>query len=403
MWLIFLYPIFWVIVFARIRDKDTHKVYCSIILLFLLSALASCYLVYNTEEYANNPLDFIAISYHLLMMWLLLKSVKSYDNMHYKFIMPVPNKILMPFSIAIILIMLSYISLNISQVNINALLTDAQSLRSVLYEEQHVSSYIRYINYLGETYSVIPLALMFYFMCYAPNRKVLIYVLFICSLGQAIISLSAAGREYILKYIFVFSILFYLVGNNLSRIWFKRLKIILLIILIGFGAIFLLITYMRFTYTRDISSTQTILSYLGQGNVYFSERFLTFPDGIYPEKGQRTFPLIFGNSNYGSYNLNDIIVTDVRLNVFATGIGTWLGDAGIFLTFIFTLFFSFIYKKIGDINNYNVFTIIYFALVFEQVFSLLFFFHGSWNGTRVLSILIIILLDLFSRRKIIIK
>lgn len=398
MWLIFLYPIFWAIIFYRINDKKGHLMLCAIVLVLLLSALTSCYLVYYDEEYYGKELSFVAIVYHLALMWVYIKPLKYYDRMHSSKLHPIPSGLLQLFTFSIIIIMVLYVANGIQNVNIAALLTDSQELREVLLEEKTYNSIImRYIDYVGSTYAMIPLALMFYYMSYSPNSKLIIYLLLLCSLGQAILSLEAAGREYILKYVFVFIALYYCVSSNLTKAWKKRATFFFIGIAVSFVALFIIITIARFTYTRDISASSTILSYLGQGNVNFSENFIAFPEGIYPHKGQHTFPLIFGHSNISVYNLNDTISTDVRLNVFATGIGSWLRDCGIYLTAIVTVFFSMLFRLIGRLKSYNVFTLIYFALVFEQVFSLLFFFHGTWNGTRVLFILLLVLLDKISR------
>ena len=58
MWLIFLYPLFWIILFSSIRHKQDCKLFCAIILLYLLSSLASCYLVYYDPDYMDKQLDF---------------------------------------------------------------------------------------------------------------------------------------------------------------------------------------------------------------------------------------------------------------------------------------------------------------------------------------------------------
>lgn len=397
-WLIILYPIFWFLVFSRIKQKKNHRYYCAVILVFLLSALASSYLIFYDPEYQYKQLSIVAIIYHLLMMWLLLSPVGAFDRLYYSKINPIPINVLYPFTITIIIIMVLFIVNGIQDVSLAAIATDSQELRQLLREEKEYSNvFMRYMDYFGSTYSVIPLALMFYYMVFSPKSKIIIYLLLICSLGQAVLSLQAAGREYMIKYIFVFLSLYYLTSNNLSKSWKKRTLFFFISIAVVFGAIFLLITFMRFTYTKDISASNNILNYLGQGNANFSEFFIKFPDGIYPEKGQNTFPLIFGHSDIGSYDLNDYIYSDIELNVFGTGIGSWLNDCGIWLTIIVTLIFSFLFSIIGSIKEYNVFSLIYFGLVFEQVFSLLFFFHGSWNGTRVLSILILIFLDYLSR------
>lgn len=398
MWLILLYPLFWGIVYWRIRDKKNHPFYRMVILLFLLSALASSYLIFFDPNYVGKQLGFVAIAYHLIMMWLLLYPLQSYDRMCHSDWEQVPSSILTPVTVFIIVLMLVFIANGIQNVSLTAIATDSQELRQLVEEDKtYDSNLLRYVDYIGSTYSIVPLALMFYYMRYRPSSKLIIYLLLVCSLGQAVLSLAEAGREYMIKYVFVFFSLYLLTNKGISKLWRKRIRVFFLGIIIAFGAIFLLITYMRFTYTRDITATSTIINYLGQGNANFTENFVAFPDGVYPKKGQHTFPIIFGHSDISLYNLNSTFSTNVELNVFATGIGSWLRDCGIWLTIIVTLFFSMLFNIVGKIKTYNVFSLIYFALIFEQVFSLLFFFHGSWNGTRILSILILVFLDYSSR------
>lgn len=398
-WSIFLYFIFFFVLLLKERkSKICRPVYQCILLVFLMSSVASIWLLYNSEDYTQSRMSLEAVVYHIPLLWLLISPVKKFEKKQKATIVKSSDGVIIPFTCFVIFIMLIYIFTGIQDVSINALASEAQELRDNLEVDYYDgNAFLSYLAYYAKIYSVVPLVLMFYYIKHRPKNIIIILLLLFCSMGTAILSLREAAREYIVKVMFVsFCLYLLLKENNINDVWKKRLRRLFFVLGIVAVALFVTITYVRFTLTRDIDASETTASYLGQGFVNFSEKYENYPDGVYSEKGKRVFPILFGTST--SNTMKSPKHYSIRLDIFSTGIGTWLGDCGIFLTIIVTLLFSFLFRIIGRIKEMNVFTLIYYALVYEMTFSLLFFFHGAWNVGKVSSIFLLICFDVFCRK-----
>ena len=398
-WCVFLYFFFFLILFWKeIKSKERRLVYQTVLLIFLLSSAASVWLVYESEDFTNSEISIEAVVYHIPLLWLLITPIKSFEKKGGVVLTKSSNGFIIPFTGFVIFMMLIYIFTGIQDVSINALATEAQELRDNLEVDYYNGNvFLSYLAYYDKIYSVVPLVLMFYYIKFMPKNYIVILLLLFCSMATAILSLREAAREYIVKLMFVSLSLYLLLrDNNISMKWKKKLKKIFIVLGVIAMLLFITITYMRFTFTREIGATESSVGYLGQGFVNFSEKYDNYPDGVYREKGKRVFPIIFGTSS--SNATNQPKHKNIRLDIFSTGIGTWLGDCGRFITVIMVLLFSYLFRIIGRIKEINVFTLIYYALVYEMTFSLLFFYHGAWNIGKVSSIILLILLDVFSRR-----
>ncbi len=398
--IIFLYPIFFGLIFFW-GNKKKYRVYYLIILMYFLAGLSSVYLVMNVDNFSRLKLDAYAISYHLIMLILLLYPLKSYDRFSLREL-ETPTTVVDKFTYFIIAIIIIYIIDGCGDVSFNAIIQDVHGLREdVTKSFYQSSSFIGYIAYIAKNFSAVPLALMYYYIIKRPNSHILIIVLFICSLGTAFVELRVAAREYIMKFLFVAVCMYLICYRQISKKWRQKIigygSVVAIIVLI----VFLLITFLRFEDSKYTNTIQSLLSYFGQGYAYFSEAFLEYPNGMFEEKGTLCFPF-FSGGGHSVFNLDEQVYSTITLNVFRTSIGSWLQDCGWALTVFVTCCFSILFYFIGRIRRFNAFSLIYIAWVYEFSFSLLFFFNSTITGTKILSIIVVVWLDLLNssyRRK----
>jgi hypothetical protein len=155
---------------------------------------------------------------------------------------------------------------------------------------------------------------------------------------------------------------------------------------------------MRFGDRKDTTTQLSLLNYLGQGYVNFSEAFDTYPDGLFPKKGTTCFPFFAGEGR-DHFMTGKQVNSSIRMNVFRTIIGSWLLDCGALWTIFITFIYAFLFRIIGHNKNNNIFCYIYIALALDFSFSLLFFFHESITGTQLLTYFGLFFIDKLSRFK----
>lgn len=397
--LIFLYPLFFLIVYLRGKDKKNHKLFNMIILIYFFAGLAASFIYYNLDYYRDTQLNLWAICYHLALMFLLLIPLRRFDQ---RADMPLVdlNQVSKIFTIGVIICSIIYIIDGIQYVDIYTILNDVSSLRADLNEGENRTgnALIGYIAYFYTTLSVAPLVLMFYYLIKSPERKVLIFILLICSLGTVIVELRFAAREFLIKYVYLAFCLFFILRKKFSIRTKKTIitgGIVLFSIIL---AIFLFITFLRFGDRSDTSTSLSMLNYFGQGFVNFSEGFVTHPDGVFPQKGTGTFPF-FAGATRSHFNVDDLVNSSLEMNVFRTIIGSWQLDCGIYWTVLITIIYAFLFNIIGRNRFNNIFSYIYMALVFDFSFSLLFFFHENITGTRLVTYAGLVFIDYLSRPK----
>lgn len=395
-YLILLYSLFFLFVFMWSKDKNNHKLFSMIILLYLFASLAAYYICFNVDTYRYTELNFVAICYHLILLFLLLMPLRKFDE---RSNIPLSdlNLITRAFTFGVIICSVIYIIDGIQYVNIYDILNDVGSLRSALNEgeKRSSSSVIGYVAYFYKTLSVAPLVLMFYYLIKHPEKKIIIFLLVICSLGTVIVELRFAAREFLIKYVYLSFCLFFLLRKHFSKRTRKKLVIVGATLLGIILSMFMIITFARFG-DRDISAFDSMLVYLGQGFVNFSEGFVNYPDGLFPQKGTITFPFFAGEYR-SSFKLEDQINSLIPLNVFRTIIGSWTLDIGVYLTVLAAIIYASLFVLIGKNKYNNVFSYIYIALALDFSFSLLFFFHENISGTRLVAYIGLYLLDCFSR------
>ncbi len=391
--LLYLYILFYLLFILFTKNKSKKVIFLCTLTMYLSSSIASVY-IYDIM-YKGYPIILEAIVFHIVMLFLLLFPLQGYDKYKYIKIPREDDKKLKIFSIIIISLCLFKMYFDIQNVNLNILLTDVQSLRNALVENTFRESNIivRYLNFFADQYWGVALVLAFYYMRYYPHKKRLITLLLISSLGVIVSGLRVGAREYFIKYIYLFLILTYWYSSTIAAQWGKIIRRLFIVIGCCFVSFFLLITILRFgensTYDSPIES---LLSYLGQGYIHFSSYFIEFQDGV--TGGALKFPVFVGKS-VSNFNLSDEIYSKATLNAFSTTIGSWVFDVGIIITVIITILHNFIFRRIAK-KKASIFNLIYIIWIYDFIFSCMFFYNETINGSRILSILLIVFFERIS-------
>jgi len=369
-----------------------------ILCFFFLGAVSACYIRFLPNlDFISIPLSLTAMLYHCIMLYLLLAPFKSYDDFSCKYFRKSNLFIEAGLVFTIIPISLYYIYLSVNHLNLNMIMVDVTSMRGLLVEtSEELGTLNTYLKAFCTTFHGMALSIAFYYMIYKPEKQLLIMLLILCSMAQVIHSLNFAAREYVIKYIFVAFMLFTLLKNKISIGWLLRIKRFIFI-LSGMAILFFsIVTIVRFTMSdRYNNPLDSVLSYLGQGFIYFSQRFTDFPNGIFG--GAQSFPIFTGGEKADVYNINSIVNSDYFLNSFSTTIGSWIMDCGIFYTTIACIIHSLIFRYIGKFSL-DIFTLYYLIYAYEFIFSCLFFYNDTIGKLRVETFLFIALLDIINRQ-----
>lgn len=396
--LLLIYPVFFLILYWNLRKYKDNTTYKYIIWLYLAGAISACYIKdLPGLEYKDMPLSFTAILYHCLMMFLLLLPFRDYCKFSSAKLKS-SNEMILVLLIAIIVpISLYYIVQSFISLDLNMIFIDVAQLRKGLLEADSDSGTLNtYLQAFSNTFHGLALSLAFYYIVKAPQKKMLIALLILCSLSQVIHSLNFAAREYVVKYVFVFIMLMLLLKDKISSQWKTSLKRMMVV----FGSLilvfFVAVTIFRFTISEHYDNPlDSIFAYLGQGMVQFSHRFLEYPDGVFG--GQQLFPIFTGGEKVTSFNVNSVVDSEFFLNTFSTTIGSWVFDCGIFYATLLTVVHYLLFKVVGKLQ-FNIFTIYYLIYAYEFIFSCIFFYNDTIGKLRLETLAFIIILNIINNR-----
>lgn len=335
-----------------------------LIFMYLIIGLASIPLLYIFKTFDVSDITFKSISSLVLFLFLFLYPIVKMGNN--KFSIQISNQLMKIFAWYIIIFSFIAIIDSIPGAIKSFSLGDLHYARS-LYTESMDDLESRtnniFLNFLlraGTQYSFFAMFLAFYFKIKEKNN-LLFYLLLISSTCIVIYNLTIAGRDGIVRWIFMF-IFSYLTFKHLINKKIKRN-----IILYGFlVAIPLLIIFLTITEARFGDSVQTymfgplytIISYLGQSPIYFCIRFEP----------------MFEGSMFSS-NIN------VPTNIFSTFIGSNYYNYGFYLTLLISILFFLVFLHISKRKiNYSKFPILIAYIYLYQV-QILGIFYDMFRGT----------------------
>lgn len=394
---VYLYPICFFLFICAIKKKRKKPVLLVITILYLLAAIAASIMI-NMYDYKFFPQSYTSAIYHILLMLMLLWPLRKIDRIADSPINDVAGNSLGILTCIVVFCCLVSIFCDIPYINLQQIAVDVSGIRTDMVEGNigYVPPMLRYPYYIGSCYWEVALGLAFYNMVRYPQRWFLIILLLFCSLSNVVYGFTIASRDCLLVYVFVLFMLFILCRKDLPQTWKNFVRLTIIVCGLIAAILLVVITFYRFflfsDQDRQIAGT---IGYLGQGMVYFCERFEKFPDGL--TGGAMHFPIFVGKS-ISRFGVSDTLGTDVNLNVFSTTIGSWVCDVGVYMTVIVTIIFSSLIKKVISFRK-SPFTIIYYVWIFRFIFYGLFYFVDTFNGTKLFIYLFIILWDALSRNK----
>lgn len=399
-YLYIIYPLFFLWMLYKIKDKRQHLTYAIIVLIYFASTCVAFwgrrdYDIYHIENISPN---LVAIVFHCITLFLLLFPFRLYDRYRYIVVTKTDTIINNIIIVSVIFCCLFSIIYEIPKINITLLLNDSQELRQLLAESTDLhssNSYIYTINRLGGIFSSSAIGLFFYMLRINPNRKNVLFLLFICSFTSVISGLVVAAREYIIKTAFIFFVFYVLNKDYIVIQWKRRIKFCGIIISSLLVFVFATITILRFTNSSNYSNPiGSLFSYFSQGFLYFSAFYDEFTDGI--ANGSMSFPFFTG-SGVSRFDTNSLVISSLKLNNFTTTVGSWMIDGGVFLTVLAVIIYNRMFTVIGKLKL-SIFTYVYLGWAFEFIFSSLFFFNSVMDLQRVFAMCFIISLHLITRK-----
>ena len=382
-----IYPLVFFVLFLRERGLKSGHLFVGILFLYFIAGIACC-LESENARYDGRPFDFFSIVFHCVCLIGIIYPFKKYEKFRNCNIETIPNGILLGLTAFFLFCGYWGILELAPQLNLASIVTDTQELRELFDENKGQDSYF---SFFGSKYWTINLVLAFYYMRVSPKQWLIVILLFGASTCYLFDGLRFAGRECILKYAFVFLVLYYFVSGGIIP---KYKKLINGIIVVGglMGlALFAIITFMRFDpsqVSQDSSVFSSLISYIGQGFVNFSTVVDLFPGGL--THGTNVLPVLFGPEP------SHIDTKGFDSKTFATTIGSWVKDMGILGALILTIVYNALLRVVPSIRC-NLFTMFYVAWAYEFFFSILFFYNDVLNGSRLISLFCIIMLDVFLR------
>lgn len=387
-----LYPALFFYLLIRTKNKKKNVPYVLLLCLYLFAGV--CTILYYNANTSKSFISLEAVVYHLITLLLIIIPFKRFNKFSYKKIEVIPEKTLRPF--ALLLIIFSFISIGLDIVNIdtNRIAADVVGIRQDMAEGGNVrSGLLNYINYYACIYWSSALVIMFYYMAFYPSKKTIIFLLLIASLTVVIRSFTIAGRDIVLKYLFIITTLYFFFRDYMNEDWRGNLKKMMFVLGGLFISFFIFISYLRFSVniTSNTTMSESFLSYAGQPFLFFSDFYRDFSDNG-ATGGAIHFPLFTGKQMMSRFDLSQTIIANASLNSFSTAVGSWLMEFGAIGAAIVAILHNLIATYVGHRKN-NIFTFIYIAWLYEFVFFSLFYYVYTFNLSYVASILFIVVLE----------
>lgn len=252
------------------------------------------------------------------------------------------------YGFCILLIMQALLNLYlIADSTMSVLNGDLNDVREAHYNEEmsladikalSMPGIVQYFNYLNYT-TVLALPLFFYYTCMEKRSLWLTSVLLFTSLSVPLKAIQSVDRAELILYaeMFLFCIVFF------QRHFTKALKRLMFFAGIPFVA--LGITYLvavsvaRFDDT-DEGSSGSVLQYAGQSYLNFCYFYDNAnPELIYPEREIPILSRVLFHSDYGSVKAERSAKEGFFIGVFATHVGAWFLDIGLFGSVVLSVLF----------------------------------------------------------------
>lgn len=361
-----------------------------LIALYLLGAILGMYMIFATNMYDAQRLNVSAIIYHCICLFLFLSPIVFITNRYFhSFKLPSSKAIKVLYYTIIGFGALTYVSI-LPKLKTILSIDDLQAARNMknydmLYEEE--GGLLGYLGAFGSAFSYLSLYLFFYNLAYHPNKKRLIVLLFVCSLADAVTSLSVVGRGGIMRWILM-TLFFYFsfrkkIGLSIRKKVIKYVSIGSLPLI----AVFLGITISRFS-NRAYPVYVSMFDYIGQSFIYFSYIFDPFYESSFG--GRVSFPFLFPNDRLDGF-VSEFLWSDFSLNTFSTFVGSFYKDMGFVVTLslaiVFWLFHLIVYRfNVSPNRFYKLMLYIFFS---QMIVNGVFYFQYT-STTKMKTFIVLV-------------
>lgn len=366
-----------------INNKRKYGLNSSTLLIgtYLASALALLFLI--VKEYNNiysfEKMDIIATLYHIIILWLFMRPIIDQGNLLDIDKLKIPKKQNTFISWTFVIIGLLTIILSIPGI-ISVLSFDTfEGARQEAIEGDEQKGFysyglIGYIATIGMITPMFAIFMAFYRLFCLRKADILFYLLILTSLSGAIMNLTIAGRDGIVRWIMfvVFNIALFKKQFSIKLI--PKFLLIIFTIIVAFTLVFFaLITFSRFGDGND--AIMSIIDYLGMSFFWFSDVFRGVGTD-YLFGFNSIFPIIPGGMNSLDIAKLDLDFSTMTFHTFA---GSFVLYVGTIFTAIMAVVFYLLYKLNHSvirnrINNYFAYMIFYqieYIGVFYFVYALL--------------------------------
>lgn len=347
-----LYFFAWLFVFLRfVRRNRQLGVYGTIVLSYVVYASLSIFdYVAHSENYSNITL--FPFLYLFALLLIALKPIKNYDekrNLRLKSINPNICYIVFSFFLISTIIVLPASLEKIQHGWTLMLASDDGAID--LYNEMHsrdtqnaninggilgICNIIRYLLY------EICVFLLFYYLTLPKRNKIIIIALLFSFLLNILVSFSNGGRTGSTMDAFTILMTYLIFYQFLNPTVKKIAKRCFIVLGVSFMLLTLAMTISRTVY-REGGTSDGIVDYLGQGNLYFNQYAI---DSENLRGGDRTcnvFKRLLGFENVPP-SISGVRVKHSSMKLsdhnFSTFIGDFVLDFGPFITALIIIFFS---------------------------------------------------------------
>lgn len=409
--MIFLYLISF-LVFYRLLCVKNKPILRFIYIIYIVSICSAAGMWYLFPEYSRNyDLSLVAIFYHIVVLISMMLPLNGVDKRINVSKVEIKYSTLLPFIVFIVTLSLTSIVSSFYTYSLifdsGVSIVDGRNTSmmgdSFMRVVKPNGGFLAHVSTIASEFSFVSLFLSFFVRYKYPKEKKTYILLFISSFSAIFYQLEWFGRENIVRFIFDFVFVYlifnksYSIGLNTNMIKYSILGMTLLL------SVFLFITFMRFDKeVYEAGPLYGVISYLGQGFIYFSSFFEAFK---YTGKtgGRSIFAIFFSeDQQVGILNQADQFGTffDVSFNSFGTYVATFVNDVNAYYAVLIFFILILLFKKISMIKPNNIFFYVYLLWIFRFFASGIFYWIDILNtGDRLISILLVLFLNFIYKEK----
>lgn len=374
MFAVILYILFFGTWFSFNKKRYGYNASTLLIGLYFISVIAHFYLdwVKYNNMYSFDKVYIDAVVYHIITLFLFMSPIVYHGNRFQLNKFQISERLFKQVSVILIAIGASTIILSIAGIkSVLSFDTFEGAREAAIWGDETKGFYsyglIGYFATIGMITPIFAIFMSFYRLFIARKSDVFFYMLMLTSISGAVMNLTIAGRDGIMRWLLflVFNVAFFKDYFSFKLIP-KFFKVSFIALLSATVFFFVIITLSRFGEGSD--SLLSIVDYLGMSTFWFSD--------VYRGVGTN---YLFGFSSIFPFfpgGTNSLDIAKMNLNFstssFHTFVGSFVLNVGTICTILMAIIFFIIYRmSIIKVNNrlHNYFSyMIFYQIVYIGVF-----------------------------------